>query len=182
MSIKIKKSFAPIIAILATAAEAGKTVADILEEVTTLASTKGRATSGAGSVSTFIKDAEGATVAVLDYYFKRWMPIVGDEAVEFGAKASAASGLNSMSKAGTGLWTKQQKLAKDAMSNILVQVEAGDMEVSEIGAAKESIEAERKFVADTTDGFETRDEVVAYLEESGFDLTPAAAEEEVAES
>jgi len=158
----IKKTMTAIHALL----EANKenTVESIFEEATALCSTKSRAKGdGTGMTSTFIKDATGTTVAVFDYYFKRWMPLVGDEAVEFGAKASAASGYASMSKAGVSHWTKQQREAKKALANILARVESGDLAPSDITDAKEAIEVERKVIVETEAGFATREEVMEYL-------------------
>ena len=168
----IKKSFIPLIEFLAAKAEdASVTVASILEEVTAMASTKGRKTSGEAAVTTMIKDAEGKVVAIFDYYFKRWMPLVGDEAVDFGIKASSASGFASMCKSGVSHWTKQQRDAKKALANILTQVESGELELSDIAAAKEAIEADRKLIVETDLGFATAEEINDYLIEQGIDLT-----------
>lgn len=174
----IKKSFQPLITFLE--ANQGKSVKTIMEEVVAMCSTKGRAAGdGVGAVSTFIKSASGETVAVLDYYFKRWMPLVGDGAVKFGKKASAASGYSSMSTEGTSHWTKQQRTAKNAIEGILVSVESGELAASGIAAEKEKIEAARKEVVATDAGFEAREDVVAYLEAMGVDLsTPAETEAE----
>ena len=160
----VKKSMVGIIEFLNE--NLNKSVKSIIDEVTALASTKTKAGTGTAMASTFIKDAADATVAVFDYYFKRWMPLVGDAAVDFGAKASAASGFASMSKEGTSLWTKQQAAAKKATTQILVDVENGDLEVSGISAAKEAIEATRKEIVTTELGFADREGIDAYLAEN----------------
>lgn len=158
----IKKTFIPLVEYLQRNLKAK--VSDVIEEVVALASTKTRA-AGTGASTTLIKDAEGNVVAILDYYFKRWMPLVGDAAVEFGKKVSSASGYSSMSKAGTSLWTKQQQEAKKAITNILVEVEEGALEISAIAERKAEIEATRKEIAETDLGFATQEECVAYLSE-----------------
>lgn len=160
----IKKSFVPIMEHLNE--NLNKKVSDVIEAITAMASTKtGGKKGGTSGASTFLKDVAGNTVAIFDYYFKRWMPLVGEQAVEFGAKASAASGYSSMSKEGTSLWTKQQAEAKKAMSQILVDVESGNLEIAEIAAKKEEIEATRKKIAETNLGFATLEEVKEYLAE-----------------
>lgn len=158
----IKKTMQEIFSFLE--ANKSSTIESVFDEITTLCSPKSRAKGeGAGSVSTFIKDTTGETVAVFDYYFKRWMPLVGDEAVEFGKKASAASGYSSMSKEGVSHWTRQQREAKKALADILAQVESGELAPTGIADAKEAIEATRKEIVTTDAGFESRDEVMAYL-------------------
>lgn len=158
----IKKTMVAIHELLAANKE--NTVGSIFDELTVLCSTKGRASDGSGSVSTFIKDATGKTVAVFDYYFKRWMPLVGDAMVDFGTKASAASGYASMSKEGTSHWTKQQREAKNALANLLTRIEEGDLALTDIGDAKAEIEANRKVIVETEAGFATVEELTAYLE------------------
>lgn len=156
-----------------TTATVGDLMDDIMPLVTTSRKSKG---TGAPRELTFIKNSSGETVAIRDYYFKRWMPLVGDEAVAFGKKANTASGYNSMSVEGLSHWTKQEREASKALANILVDVEAGKLAPSDIAERKEEIEAERKRIEPTTAGFETKEEVIEYLESIGEDLTPADAE------
>jgi len=163
----IKKAFEPLVEFLQ--ANENKSIKTVMDDIVALASTKGRAAAGE-AVSTFIKDSAGETVAILDYYFKRWMPLVGDEAVEFGKKASAASGFASMSKAGVSNWTKQQRTAKAATADILTQVEAGNLDMSEIADVRADIEEARKMIVATDEGFETREQVLAYLEDEGVEV------------
>lgn len=160
---KIKKAFEPIIEYLRANQDA--VVADILGGAEALAAAK--TGGGSGGATTFLKDTEGNTVAILDYYFKRWMPLIGDEAVEFGAKKGSASGYSTMSKLGTSLWTKQQREAKAAMQKILEDVESGELAVEDIADRKAEIEAARAHVEPTDLGFETKDEVIAYLADYG---------------
>jgi len=174
----IKKSFAPIIEFLEKNQD--KKVKSVLEAVIAMASTKGRGASEAGQAThTFIKDTSGATVAMLCYYYKRWMPLVGPDAVEVGAKASAASGLSSMCKLGTSLWTKQQATAKKAVTQLLLDVEAGTLAPSDIGAAKERIEEVRKQIEPTNMGFLNEEDVRAYLAPYATLTADASADESV---
>jgi hypothetical protein len=60
----------------------------------------------ASKSTTFIKNSKNETVAIYDYYFKKWVPIVGKDAQEI-TKKNTPSGFNSMTKLGTNLWTKR---------------------------------------------------------------------------
>lgn len=175
MSTKIKKSFAPIIEMLNAAAEAGKSVQDILADAVSLASAKGRASAGPRELS-YLKDDAGTVVAIRDYYFKRWMPLVGDEAVEFGKKSNTATGYNTMCKEGLSAWNAQQAVAKKATAQILADVESGDLEPTDIADRRGEIEEKRNAIIDTELGFSTRDEVVEYLESEGVTLATDEAE------
>ena len=106
----IKKVFVELHAFLE--ANADRKIKSILEEITILMSAKVAGSTGASNVH---KNEAGEVTHVLDYYFKTWMPVA---TVEFGAKASSASGLNTMCKEGVANWTKQQrefKKAKEAL-------------------------------------------------------------------
>lgn len=160
----IKKAYQPIIDFLV--ANEDKKVKSILDQVIALASAKTARAEG----NVFKKDATGATVAIFDYYFKRWMPLVGERAVEFGAKANTATGYNSMCKEGVSLWTKAQRQAKQAGADLLARVASGEVQPSDIAAEQARIEEERKAVPATELGFATEDELVAYLTEAGVTL------------
>lgn len=153
----VKKAYAPLIAVLE--ANKGKKVSDILDEVIALASAKTTRIDG----SSFIKDAKGQTVAIFDYYFKRWMPLVGDKAVEFGAKEKTATGFNSMCKQGVSEWTKQQRVAKQSGADLLVKVAKGEVKPSDIVAEQAKIEEARKAIVKTDLGFADKDALLKYL-------------------
>lgn len=161
----IKKAYAEIVDFLE--ANADKKVKSILDQVKEMASAKVSREGG----STFIKDASGNVVAILDYYFKKWMPLVGEKAVDFGAKKSTSTGFNTMCKEGVSAWTKQQRLAKVAEQNLLAEVSAGNVQPAEIPAKQAEIEATRKTIVTTELGFDTKEEVEAYLMENGVQLT-----------
>lgn len=156
----VKKAYQEIVSFLESNPD--KKVKDVLAKVVELASAK-----VASAASAHIKDAEGNTVAILDYYFKRWMPLVGDKAVDFGAKAGTPTGFNSMSKAGTSAWTKQQRAAKTANEQLLKDVAAGTVKPADLTAKLAEIEATRKSIEKTDLGFETEDQVRQYLTKAG---------------
>lgn len=168
----VKKTMVPLIEYLTENLD--KKVSEVIEAVVALASTKSRGTGNGAATTTMIKDANGKVVAILDYYFKRWMPLVGDLTVEFGKKASTASGFSSMCKLGTSLWTKQQQNAKKAMTGILLEVEDGSLAISDIAERKAEIEDARKAIAETELGFATEEECREYLAEI-VDMTSTEA-------
>jgi predicted ThiF/HesA family dinucleotide-utilizing enzyme len=164
----IKKAFQPIMDILLANPKA--TIASVLDQVTALASAAG-GVRAEGNV--FLKDDKGATVAIYDYYFKRWMPLVGEKKVEFGAKVGTVTGFNSMSKEGVSEWTKQQRLAKTAGAELLQNVAAGKVKPDQILAEQAKIEEARKAIKPTTLGFATLEEVKAYLVKTGVKVVDA---------
>lgn len=161
----IKKAYESIITFLE--ANQDKKVKAILDEVRELASAK---TNRAGG-SNYIKDSTGNVVAILDYYFKRWMPLVGEAAVEFGAKKNTPTGFNTMCKKGVSEWTKQQSEAKKANAQLLTRVAAGEIQPSDIPAEQAAIEQARGNIVETELGFASKEEVLAYLASSGIDVT-----------
>lgn len=162
----IKKAYIEIIELLE--ANENSKVKSILDQVRELASAKVGGSRGGGS--TYLKDVQGNVVAVLDYYFKRWMPLVGEKAVEFGAKKSTSTGLNTMSKAGVSTWTKQHREATAAHAALLGKVAAGEIQPTDIEAEQAKIEAARKAIVETDLGFADQEGVVAYLSENGVQI------------
>lgn len=158
----IKKAYAPLIEFLNENAD--KKVKSVMDEIIALCSTKSVRSSAA--VSNFIKDESGETVAIFDYYFKRWMPLVGDLAVEFGVKRNTPTGFNTMSKAGASHWTRQQRVAQLAHGELLNRVAAGEITPDQIPDEQAKIEVERKSIVETDLGFATREEVIEYLNSS----------------
>ena len=135
----IKKAFVSIHAFLL--ANQDKKVKSIMDEFTEMCSAK-----GAGGAATSVhRDSDGNVVAVLDYYFKKWLPV---NIVEFGAKATSASGLSTMCKLGTSYWTKQQRDFKKAKDELLDKVSAREIEPTDIQAHLDALEAERAEVRD----------------------------------
>lgn len=163
MSIKIKKVFEPIVALLA--ANTGVLVEDILEQVQELAAAKSGG--GGGVASTFHRNEAGEVDAVLCYYHKLWMdPRVAD----FGAKKTSASGLNSMCKDGVSKWTKQQREAKNAESEILNLVATGELDAADIPEALAEAKEKASRIEPREDGygFATLEECLADSAERGL--------------
>ncbi len=158
----IKKAFIEIIELLE--ANENKKVKSVLEEVKRLAS---KSTSSNESV--VIRNEAKEVVAIKCYYFKRFMPIIGDSAVEFGNKASSATGLNSMCKAGNKLWTKQQRVAKQAKDQLLPDLFAEKITTVDIERLQEEIEVARKVIEETDLGFATKEECEEYLVSCNID-------------
>lgn len=159
----IKKAYQPIVDFLE--ANQDVKVSKVLAEVRNMASAK-----TASRVSnSFIRNTAGEVVAIHDYYFKRWMPLVGDKAVEFGSKKGTPTGYNPMCKKGVSNWTRQQKEAKQANSELLNRVASGEVAPGDIIAEQEAIEAARNSIVETDLGFATEDEVRAYLVENGVE-------------
>lgn len=168
----IKKAFTELHTLLATASKGKKIDPAIFDQAVVLMSAKGSSGSGA---TTYLKDASGKPVAQKCYYFQRWMPLVGDKAVEFGKKANTATGLNTMSKVGAKLWTKQYNVAKKAKVELIDLVAAEKFAPKDLNAAMAKIDEDRAAIAETKDGFAKLEEVKAYLVKSGVKLVDAPA-------
>ena len=165
----VKKPFIPFIALL----EANPDVAvhSIMDQAYNLASPKARGATAGGSSKVVIRDTDNNVVAIRCYYFKRFMPLIGELTVEFGGKANSATKLNSMCKDGVGCWTSQQRASKTAMSDLLVQVEKGTVKPQQISAAREEIAAAKDHIVETELGFSTRQECIDYLIDNGVELS-----------
>lgn len=162
----IKKVFQPIVDFLQT--NENKKVSSVLPEVLEMCEAKKGA--GGGSARTFIRDVEGQVIGIKDYYFKRWMPLVGDAAVEYGAKKNSASGFNTMCKEGVKYWTKQQNDYKKGQLELLNKLEKGEIEPTEIADARAELENARTEVVETDMGFETKADLLEYLAEAGYEV------------
>lgn len=159
----IKKAFTDLIDLLE--ANKDKRVSTILPDVIELASAKTGA--GGGKASTFHRNEAGEVVAVRCFYHRLWMD---PRVVDFGAKKTSASGLNSMCKEGVSNWTKQQAAAKKAESELLARVAAGEVKPADIAAEQERIAAAKAEVKPREDGygFETLEECLADSEARGL--------------
>lgn len=168
MGTQVKKAFQPIVDLLEAKIEENPkaSIKSILADVIDLT----KASTSRGGTTSFKKDASGAVVAIHDYYFKRWMPLVGEKAVEFGAKAKTTTGFNTMSKVGVSLWTKQQREAKQAEQALLNQVASGEVAPEDIPAKQAEIEEARKRIEPTDLGFENEDDLLDYLADAGVKM------------
>lgn len=150
----IKKQFQDLINLLQENPD--KKVKNILDDAVALASTKGRGS----SVTTVHMDDKGNVIAILDYYFKQWMPL---SHVEFGLKPSASTGYNQMSKEGALNHSRQQTVARKATAQLLEDAIAGTISQDKMGKIREEIEATRTSITAHSAGigFETIDELLA---------------------
>ena len=162
-----------------------KKVATIFEDALEMCQMKKRSR----NITSHIKDVTDKVVAIKCGYFDRWMPLVGDEAVEFGIKNGTGTGLNPMCKIGLALDTKQKTAARVAHLAILDQVGDGTIEVTEVKALRQAVEDKKALIVDTkiafaTDvdekgnlitledevGYADKAEVIEYLEENDVEL------------
>ena len=118
----------------------------------------------------YIKDAEGNPVAIKCLYYGRWMPLVGEGAVEFGVKTSTPTGKNAYSSAGLKQWNGQQAESRKASVELLVRLKAKEITVDDLEDEEKKIEDARVNILPSEAGFATKEEVVQYLEDEGIEL------------
>jgi len=104
----------------------------------------------------------GKVFAIFCYYHKQWELL---EHVEYGQKASSATGYNTMCKIGVSKWTKQNNKIKKIGSSILAMLETGKLQQANISDKKAELVAKAKEldVTDMPEGFETLEEVQEIL-------------------
>jgi len=159
----IKKVYAEVIAFLES--NSAKAVKTILDDVKAMCTAKRRS----GGDNT-IYDVKKKLVAIKDSYFGLWMPLVGDEAVEFGSKAGSPTGLSPMCKEAAKHWSKQlAKRNKDRLG-MVTDIKNGKLKPEDIEKREAEIEAEFQKVAETELGFDTKEEIIEYLTDSGVKL------------
>lgn len=135
----IKKAYQEVVEFLQENSD--KKVKSIINEVIEMVSAKSGG--GGGKATTFYKDENDVVRAIKCFYHQAWM---SPEVIEFGAKASSATGLNTMCKDGVSKWTKQQRDFKKGKEEILDMVTSGDLapgdipaKVAELEEAKDTI-------------------------------------------
>ena len=158
----IKKSYIDLIEFLEL--NKSKKVEAILPEVYKIVSSKNVG-------STYIMDVNNKAVAIRCYYFKRWMPLVGPSAVEFGVKTNTKTGFNTMCRLGTNLWTKQNNDAKRQLAELIDKLEDGKLAIDKIKFEKTKIQITRNKIEPTTLGFVEKKEVIKYLETNKVKLS-----------
>lgn len=92
---------------------------------------------------TVLKDKNDKVVAIFCYYHKQWELL---SEVEYGSKASSATGFNTMCKIGVNKWTKQQSVAKNAKSELLMEVASGELDPKDLTARIDEIEDARNSI------------------------------------
>ena len=140
----IKKQYEEIYAILE--ANSNKKVSTVLPQLAELMSRK---SNSSGQANTFLKDDAGNVIAIYCYYHKTWELL---SECEYGKKTGSSTGFNTMCKVGVSAWTKQQRIKKQADSDLLNQVESGDLQLSELGAARQEIIEASKVIIPREDG------------------------------
>jgi hypothetical protein len=169
--VKVKKAFIPMVAYLEE--NKNKSIKTILADfIDDFCKAKGR--TGAAA-STFIR-IDGEVIAMKDAYYKRWLPLVGPDAVEFGIKAGSSTGFNPMSPSGLAAFQKQQRVAKKALMEIFNKVKKGEIKYTEIEAEEKKIEAARVKVEDTELGFDSLEACIEYLEDLEYEIPEAVVE------
>ncbi len=154
----IKKAYIAICSLIA--ANPALTCEEIYPQVEALASAK--VGGGGSSVTSFHKDDEGNVVVARCAYHDKYFLT---SEVEFGKKASSASGLNTMCKDGTSKWTTQLSKFKKAKEQLLTDVGAGDVEATDIASITLELEAKRNEVVAMDDftGYDTLEDAIAAL-------------------
>lgn len=151
----IKKAYTEIVDLLQ--ANDDQLVADILPQVVALTSAK--AGGGGSRATTFHRNEEGVIVGVKCYYYGLWM---SPEVVDFGKKASSATGLNSMCKEGVSHWTKQQSVFNKARAALLDDVMNGAVQAEDLAAVTAELEEAKNAVVEREDdyGFASLEELL----------------------
>ena len=108
-------------------------------------------------------------VAFRCYYLQKW---VNPREAEIGAKAGTATGLSTMTKYGTSMWTKQQRAYKTGQAALLQEVTNGTVQPHELPAKMAELEAARDEVV-LTDAFPCYDTAEECLAAQGLEM-PAA--------
>jgi len=170
----IKKVFQPIIELLE--ANKDKRVSAVLNDILSLASVK---QTRERASETFLVDATGAVVAIRDFYFKRWMPLVGKKAVEFAAKKGSKTGLSGLSTIGQSKFNAAKSRALKEEKELMDKIISGEIKVENAQAEREAIQSRRETPTpvldaegnDVTPGFATLEECVDYLKACRVKLT-----------
>ncbi len=174
----ILKQYNKLVALLQQAADDGKKVSTIMDDIIVMCSTKAKA---GGSVC--IKNAAGEPVAILCYYYKRWMPLFGEAAVPFNIKKSNKNtGLNTMCIDGDKLWNKQNNAYKKAITTgWMERMEQEGKTMAEFPAAKAELRIAKEQIEETTLGFATRDELIGYMIDNSIEFVDSEPTGEAAE-
>ncbi len=164
---KTKKVFKDLVSFLEVNKD--KMIKNILPEIYNLTHSKICRVEG----DSFIKDKSGKLVAAMCFYYRQWMIVTGENAVEFGLKAKTKTGFNTMCKAGLELWLKQQKTAKQATKQIVVDIKADVLAIKDISKREDEIELARTFVAKPKIGYKTKLLLFLELQKMGVNLLKA---------
>jgi len=141
-----KKQFVELVEFLTNNKD--KKISTILSQVIEMTESKKKA-------NAILYKEDGSPFAIFCFYHKQWELV---DSVEYGAKKSSKSGLNTMCKLGTNAWTKQQSVAKQAKVDLLESVSKGHIEASELLTKLAEIETARNIISDINKPIGTIDE------------------------
>lgn len=96
---------------------------------------------------TFKTNDEGEVTRIFCYYHKEWEDIT---LVPYGNKKSSSTGYNTMCKEGVSNWSKQQRIAKQATSELLTSLANGDIAIEDLNTHKDAIEQARTTITPRT--------------------------------
>ena len=131
-----------------------KKVSTILDEIKLMCESK--------KVESTVIKIDDKVVAIFCYYHKQW-EIIAD--VPYGSKVGTKSGLNTMCKVGTSIWSKKQREAKKSLGLLLTDVASGKIQPSDLPGLQVDIETERTTM-DLTEiplGYFTEEELLQKL-------------------
>lgn len=154
----IKKMYTEIDSILQ--ANLDETVSTCYDEIVQLMTTK----VNRNTDKVTLLNSENIIIAIKCYYFKRWMSLIGPKAVEFGPKKHSITGYNIMCRLGNVHWTKQNSAYNKGKAQMMIDLEAETMAVSEIKSKEISLRNTKSLIVETDLGFATKDELLEYFE------------------
>ena len=117
----IKKGYTELYAVLSANEEL--TVAEVMDKLMPIMTAQHRN-------EAHYYDEDGRLV-VFCYYHKQYEHV---DQVPYGSKKNTKTGLNTMCKIGTNLWTSQYNELKNAPGEILKKVQSGEVEVADMDA------------------------------------------------
>ena len=163
-TVTVKKAYADVYLFLCKNKE--RKVADVLDAAADLMRSHRRASSD----DALIKNVAGDIVAIRCAFFARWMPLVGDNAVEFGAKKNGVGGLyNPMCRVGQNIYSKRRNDYIKSLNAFVVNVikEGGSISSNDAAEYNKKLEAARDAKPETKLGFAQEKDCIAYLTSQG---------------
>jgi hypothetical protein len=136
----VKKAYVELVTFLE--ANKNKKIETLMPQIMELVTSKQAA-------KNFITDEDGNVTHIYCYYHKKWEAL---SECEYGAKKHSPSGYNSMCKEGVNQWTKQQRDARKAESELLTKLAEGTLAPTDIDAEKLKIQATKDAVVPRADG------------------------------
>lgn len=157
-------------------ANPGAKIGDVMDKLTGFCvSRRGQGGSSGSAVRAMTNDgSEGETLAVRTAISGRWLPVVGSQAVNIAPKKASSTGYSAYSQEGTKFYNARKKVVDDAKAkNEALSARRLNDEIS-VDEYKSSLidltnlKAEGYEGAALTEGFATREEVIDYLQNEGY--------------